>query len=56
VGLVLVVGVGCCLFVSLVMLPAILTLVASEPGHHVEAKDDANTLATDAKSVRKRAA
>ncbi|MEX0715454.1 MAG: MMPL family transporter [Planctomycetaceae bacterium] len=36
VGLVLVVGVGSCLFVSLVMLPAILTLIGGRPRHGAE--------------------
>ncbi len=48
VGLVLVVGIGCCLFVSLVMLPAILTLVSGrrfEPKKtHIEKYSDAGTV------------
>jgi len=44
VGLVLVVGVGCCLFVSLVMLPAILTLISGKQGGSVVAADESGTV------------
>ena len=58
VGLVLVVGVGSCLVVSLVLMPALLTLISRREGQPdiagstVEADDDSSSSGDDRRKIR----
>lgn len=54
VGLVMVIGVGSCLFMSVVMLPAILAVVASSP--RARQRSGKSQSSGDSKSVKSRAA